>query len=56
MFRRLMKKLAVKMFGPPLCGGCAAYSVNCIGRCGKSDEERVRAYLAETDGHLSLSE
>jgi len=42
--RKMLRWLAVKLFGPPVCAGCSAYGVYCVGHCGMSDEERERAY------------
>lgn len=41
-------RFLMKIFGDPLCGGCVAYQINCIGRCGLSKEQRIQHYLKKT--------
>ena len=43
--RKLLRWLAAKLFGPPVCPACSVYQINCIGTCGLSAEERERAYI-----------
>ena len=42
----LIRWLLVKLCGVPLCGGCVANQVDCVGWCGMTNEQRVDAFLA----------
>lgn len=39
------KWLLVKLFGVPVCAGCNANHVDCVGWCKKNDVERTNEYL-----------
>ena len=43
---RWLRWLLCRLLGPPVCPTCSAYRWPCIRRCGVTDAERTRQYIA----------
>lgn len=42
---KLIRRLLVAVLGAPVCPGCFVHSVDCVGWCGESDDERKIKYI-----------
>lgn len=42
---RLWRAALVWVLGPPVCPGCEAHRVDCVGWCKQTDAERSRLYI-----------